>query len=333
MKAFDQRIVIVTRDTQLQGLMKQVGTRSQAKFKIVSAAKQELSRAAAMAPAQVEAMAAAAFDELDVAAQLYEGSVKQLRSELDFDDFDLPVQTVDRNFLPNFVFGPSDVVVTVGQDGLVANTAKYALGRPIVAVNPDPQRIDGILLPFRTADARAAVRSVLQGKATYREVTLAQAQLPDGQKLLAFNELFIGNRTHISARYNLKIGQQSEPQSSSGVLVSTGAGSTGWLSSVLNMAAGVAAAFGRPTPRPAVQLSWEDPRLAYVVREPFVSRASRATLVAGVVDPGQELVIESNMPDNGVIFSDGVESDFLAFNAGAIARISTASVKARLVVK
>src|SRR5213078_2433217 len=102
----------------------------------------------------------------------------------DFDDFDLPVQTVDRDFLPNFLFGPRDVVVTVGQDGLVANTAKYAVGLPIVAVNPDPRRIDGILLPFHVAQARAAVRSVLQGNAHYREVTLAEASLDDGQKLL-----------------------------------------------------------------------------------------------------------------------------------------------------
>ena len=66
-----------------------------------------------------------------------------------------------------------------------------------------------------------------------------------------------------------------------------------------------------------MQLAWEDPRLVFVVREPFVSRHSAAAIVAGMIEEGEELVLESQMPSGGVIFSDGVESDFLDFNAGA----------------
>ena len=329
----DQKIVIVTRATQLASLRRKFNTRSQAKFQIVSAKKRELAASSVAAGAELNAMAEAAFTEVDRAAEQYDSSVQQLQQDLDFSDFDLPVQTIDRDFLPNFLFGPSDIVVTVGQDGLVANTAKYAVGLPIVAVNPDPKVIDGILLPFDTAGARGAVRGVLQGKARFREITLAEAILADGQRLLAFNELFIGNRSHVSARYRLTVSGKSEAQSSSGLLVCTGAGSTGWLSSVFNMAAGVAAAFGRaPAPAETMRLKWEDPRLVYVVREPFVSKSSRADLVAGTVEPGQEIAVESEMASNGVIFSDGVESDALEFNAGAIARVRTAAGKARLVI-
>jgi len=328
----DQKIVIVTRPTQLASLRKKFNTRSQAKFQIVTAKRRELARAGA-APGAIEEMAAAAFEDVDAAAGQYDSAVKQLREDLDFSDFDLPVQTVDREFLPNFLFGPRDVVVTVGQDGLVANVAKYALGLPIVAVNPDPQRIDGVLLPFRTDEARSAVRAVLQGKAPYREVTMAEAELADGQRLLAFNELFIGNRTHISARYRLSVAGKSEPQSSSGVLVCTGAGSTGWLSSIFNMASGVASVFGAKRDNKTIRLKWEDPRLVYVVREPFVSKSSAANLVAGMLEPGGEIAIESDMPNSGVIFSDGVEADALEFNAGAVARIRAAEGKAKLVMK
>lgn len=70
-----------------------------------------------------------------------------------------------------------DVVVTLGQDGLVANTAKYAGAQPIVAVNPEPSRFDGILLPFLPDQARTAVGQVLDLKAAFREVTLADATL------------------------------------------------------------------------------------------------------------------------------------------------------------
>lgn len=332
MRRIDQKIVIVTRPTQLAALRQRFNTRSQAKFQIVSAMKRKLAREAISSMEKLDELAEQAFVEVDQAATQYDSSVEQLHRNLAFDDFDLPVQTVDRDFLPNFVFGPHDIVVTVGQDGLVANTAKYAVGLPIVAVNPDPQRIDGVLLPFRTEEARAAVRAVLQGKAKYRQVTLAEATLADGQRLLAFNELFIGNRTHVSARYKLSVAGKSEPQSSSGVLVCTGAGSTGWLSSIFNMASGIASIFTGQPAKPALRLSWEDPRLIYVVREPFVSKVSGASLVAGTLDPNTEITIESDMASNGVIFSDGVESDFLEFNAGAVARIRTAGGKARLVI-
>jgi NAD kinase len=333
MRSVDQKIVIVTRPTQLASLRRRFATRSQAKFQIVSAKKRELARAGA-APALLDQLAEAAFVDVDKAAGAYDSSVEQIRQDLDKAGFDMPVQSIDRDFLPNFVFGARDLVVTIGQDGLVANTAKYVMGRPIIAVNPDPARIDGILLPFRADQAREAVRSVLRGHGRFREVTLAEATLADGQKLLAFNELFVGCRTHISARYRLRIGERAEPQSSSGLLVCTGAGSTGWFSSVLNMAAGVAATFGKARSDIAQQfrLSWEDPNLVYVVREPFVSKSSRAGLVAGMIESGQEMVVESEMASDGVIFSDGVESDYLEFNAGAVARIGAASGKALLVV-
>ena len=328
----DQKIVVVTRPTQLEALRQKFATRSQAKFQMVSARKRQLAQKSAAPEAELDVLAEGLFKEIDIASELYEGSVEQLRRDLDFDDFDLPVQTVNRDFLPNFVFGPNDVVVTVGQDGLVANAAKYALGLPIVAVNPDPHRIDGVLLPFKTDQARAAVRAVLTGKARYREVTLAEARLADGQRLLAFNELFVGCKTHVSARYRLTVNGRTEPQSSSGLIVSTGAGSTGWLSSVFNMAAGVFGAFAKGSTPPPLRMDWEDPRLFYVVREPFVSKSSQATCVAGLIKPGDELTIESDMPSTGVIFSDGVEADYLEFNAGATAHIKTARYKAKLVV-
>jgi hypothetical protein len=223
------------------------------------------------------------------------------------------------------------VVVVVGQDGLVANTAKYVGDIPIVAVNPDPQRIDGVLLPFQVANVGQAVRRVLDGKFKKRPVTLAEVGLNDGQKLLAFNDFFIGAGSHISARYQLEYSGRSEPQSSSGILVSTGAGSTGWLSSVFNMAGGLAQFLGaKVQQRPS--LAWEERKLVWAVREPFVSKRSRASLVAGWLEEKQELIVESLMPEQGVIFSDGIEADFLPFNSGTIARVKVSQQRANLVV-
>jgi hypothetical protein len=247
-------------------------------------------------------------------------------------DLGLPLQYLDRSLVPTYRFGPTDVVVVLGQDGLVANVAKYARAQPLLGVNPDPERYDGILLPWQAPEVRPAVAAVLEGLGAYRRITLAEAALNDGQRLLAFNDLFIGARTHVSARYRLHAGSVVEPQSSSGVLVSTGAGSTGWISSVFNMAAGVTAFVGGRGTK-GVRLDWEDPRLLYAVREPFISRHSTARIVAGYVPQGGELVLESLMPTGGVIFSDGIESDFLHFNAGTSARVRAAREHALLVVK
>jgi hypothetical protein len=238
---------------------------------------------------------------------------------------------IERVFLPTYLFAPTDVIVTLGQDGLVANTAKYVKGQPILAVNPDPERFDGILLPNRTDLLRPMLEQTLVNKVQFRHVTMAEARLRDGQRLLAFNDLFIGARSHVSARYRLTYNGKTEAHSSCGVIVSTGAGSSGWLSSIFNETIGIVA-FLKGKPVKPVQMKWEDESLLFVVREPFISRQSSAGIVAGKLKPGAPLSIESQMPTAGVIFSDGVENDSLDFNSGAIATIGIAPERANLVM-
>ncbi|NTX03231.1 NAD+ kinase [Myxococcus sp. CA040A] len=303
-----EKILLVTRRTRLAGLVERFNTKKQAKFYVEHAGQD--------------------FEEFEREDEAYVRAVDRLRDSL---DVGLPVQHVDRGLAPTFLFSGKEIVVVAGQDGLVANVAKYVGEQPLVGVNPDPERFDGVLLPYEVAGARGAVRKVLEGKARLRGVTLAEARLEDGQRLLAFNDLFIGARTHVSARYRLSHGGQEESQSSSGVLVSTGAGSSGWLSSIFTLARSLTARTGG-VPGAPWRLGWEEPRLAFVVREPFVSRHSGAEVVGGFVTEEQELVLESRMPSGGVIFSDGMEEDFLVFGAGARAHIRPARQRARLVV-
>jgi NAD kinase len=302
-----EKLVLVTRKTRLAELLERLPTKGRAKFYLKQ---QNLD-----------------FDDYDEEDATYQRAVDQVQSAL---HGTLKVQVLDRALLPTFLFSEKDVVVTLGQDGLVANAAKYVGAQPLIGVNPDPGRFDGVLLPFAVSQARAAVERVLSGRAAVRQVTLAEARLRDGQRLLAFNDLYVGAQTHVSARYHLRAAQGEEKQSSSGVIVSTGAGSTGWLSSVFNMASNVSRFLGTDEAEP-LRLQWEDPRLIWVVREPFVSRHSSARFTAGYLEPGASLSLESLMPQGGVIFGDGMEKDFLAFNSGAVAELHAASVRARLV--
>ncbi len=303
-----RKLIIVTRKTRLEQLIERFNTRSQAKFYIEHAGGD--------------------FSDYEREDDAYRAALEVLHRSL---DFEMQHQIVDRGLVPTFQFQKDDLIVTLGQDGLVANTAKYAGAQPIIAVNPEPSRFDGILLPFLPEQARSAVAGVLEAKAKLREVTLAAVKLEDGQRLLAFNDLFIGAHSHVSALYRIACGKRREVQSSSGVLVSTGAGSTGWISSVFNMAAGIADFCGTARMK-GIRMGWEDRRLLYVVREPFISRHSQAGIVAGMLGDGEEVTIESLMPSGGAIFSDGMEADYLQFNSGAIAHVRAAEQRARLVV-
>ena len=320
-----QGIAIVYAPSRLEGLRRRWGTLGQAKFVIQQAqrASELAERSDAPPVEQVQ------FEEYEAEATVFNRVLSRLKDDLLA--LDQPLRLVERSFLSTFDFRSTQCIVVVGQDGLVANTAKYSLGCPIVAINPDPTRIDGILLPFSPAQAVEAVRTALTGKSRIRQVTLAEARLGDGQRLLAFNDLFIGARTHISARYRLQVGGVEELHSSSGVIVSTGAGSTGWLSSVFNQAQGLQQRQGTEQTITRPELRWDSEELCWVAREPFVSRRSTADHVCGLLKKGEELILESLMPEQGVVFSDGIEADFLAFNSGTIVRIGVSDERAELV--
>lgn len=327
----DNKIVLVTRPTRLAELVIRFNTVSQARF-------------------YVEHQGADFSDYLRE-DETYHRALSETQSALSQVG---RVQIVDRGFLPNFVFAPDDTVVTLGQDGLVANTLKYLNGQPVVGVNPDPERWDGRLLTFRVSDLTKVMPEVVLRKRPTKSVTMAKAALNNGQTLYGVNDLFIGPKTHCSARYLIRTGEASETQSSSGVIVSTGMGSTGWLKSLLTGAAAITQSAGSALTRRATEdlfatknpkskasakvrlnlkteFAWDADYLFYTVREPFPTQTTGASLVFGRVTAESPLILESRMAENGVIFSDGIEKDFLEFNSGTQAVIGIAERKGVLV--
>ena len=312
-KRTDRKIVVVTRETRVDNLRKRFNSIDQAEFFVKKRGGK--------------------FKDYLAEDSNYKTSVGTLEdSILEWGR----VQFIDRAYLTNFVFGPEDTVVAIGQDGLVANTLKYLHdNQPLIGVNPDPDRWDGVLLPFTVDQLSDIIADVLAGNYRSREVTMANATLNDGQEILAVNDFFIGQRTHTSARYIIESAGKEERHSSSGVIVSTGLGSTGWLKSLLHGASAIAediSGTGVTVNPSETTLSWESRKLLFTVREPFPSRATQADLVFGAVTPDSPLKIRSLMAENGVLFSDGIESDFLEFNSGSEATISISDIRGNLVV-
>jgi NAD kinase len=306
----ENKIVLIVRRTRLDELTARFNTEDQARF-------------------YVEHLGAD-FSDYQAEDRTYKAAVREAEEILSRHG---RLQVVSRAFVPNFIFGPKDTIVVLGQDGLVANVMKYLDGQLLLGVNPDPGRWEGVLLPFQVPDLDGLMPEVFAEKRAIRAVTMAEAKLNTGQVLRGVNDLFIGPRTHISARYTIRAGDRSENHSSSGIIVSTGLGSTGWLRSILAGATGIASALSGRSIRISEKkaFAWDADYLYFSVREPWPSKTSSAEITFGKVTQASPLVLVSHMPENGVIFSDGIETDFLQFNSGTEATIHLAARKGHLV--
>lgn len=294
----ERRIRLVTRKTRLDDLIARHNTVDQARFAIQSRGGN--------------------FADIESEHNQFFQVKSQVQKLLDAHG---RLELIAREYVPNYVFGPDDVVVCLGQDGLVANVLKYLPTQAVVGVNPDVKRWDGILLPFDFVKLQSLIKKIADEKLVKKEVKLAEAVFNDGQLIRAVNDLFIGASSHISARYAINFKSVVEKQSSSGIIVSTGLGSTGWYSSLVNGARRLAQEQSLEVAAFSDAWDMSSNELRFTVREPFVSHTTGADLVSGVLLEDQKLTIESSMGERGVVFSDGVEADSVEFNAGSIVQI------------
>lgn len=291
------RVVLVHRTTEYEELVARHGTHGQAAF-FLSSRGRDIEEVAERHRRAREALA-----EVVAAVPLTWRQARLERADLD-----------------RFLFAPEDVVVVVGQDGLVANVAKYLTGQPVVGIDTDPGRNPGVLVRHRPRDAGSLLASAHGGRA--EELTMVEAVADDTQRLVALNEIYLGAAGHQTARYRLGLdeyGGAVEPQASSGVLVGTGTGASGWLRSVWQERGGELSLPG-PT----------DERLLWFVREAWPSPATGTSLVSGELTSSARLslTVES---DRLIAFGDGMEGDAVELVWGQTVRVGVAGVRLRLV--
>ncbi|HEY2136428.1 MAG TPA: hypothetical protein VGH49_11090 [Xanthobacteraceae bacterium] len=227
---------------------------------------------------------------------------------------------VQRRDLDRFLFAADDIIVAVGQDGLVANVAKYLDGQPVMGVNPDAGLYDGILVPLAPDRVGNLLRAAAHGDLAMQHRTMVEAQLDDGQKLLGLNEIFVGHRSHQSARYEIDALGKHETQSSSGLIVSSGTGATGWARSLME------------SMHAPVTLAPDEQALAFFVREAFPSVTTGTSIRFGKIDNANPIRVTSRMNEGGVIFADGIEQDHLGFDWGRMIQVSVSSRRLNLVL-
>jgi hypothetical protein len=228
---------------------------------------------------------------------------------------------LDREDLPRFLFGPEDVIIAVGQDGLVANVAKYLDGQPVIGVDPEPDRNPGVLVRHAPSALGGLLRAELRTEQRTEQRTMVSARLDDGQELFGLNEVYFGHVTHQSARYTVSTpAGERERQSSSGVVVGTGTGATGWCSSIARQRADTP---GLPLP--------EEPAVCWFVREAWPSPATGVALTSGRLGEGERLELASE-GERLVVFADGLEADRLELAWGQRVSIGVAARRLNLVV-
>lgn len=291
------RVVIVTKHTRLEELVRKHLNEGTARFVLES-----------------QGQSIVPYEEEDAA---YRAALSEIQANV---PSDLPMTWVERDDLPNFLFRDKDLVVACGPDGLFANLAKYLGDQPVLTVNPDPRTVAGVLMLFPPSAVGDMIAKAQEGKYLIERLPFVKAAFSDGRVLWGINDIFIGRKDHVSARYELSFASQREHHSSSGILVSTGVGSTGWMRSVATMLEGLTRE-SAPTKLSRLPDATSN-ELVFVVREPFPSPSTGTRLVTGRVAPGMPLSVTSEMPTGGFIFSDGIVEKAVEWNAGTTVTIT-----------
>ncbi len=213
-------------------------------------------------------------------------------------------------------------MVVVGQDGLVANVGQVP--RPdsrCWASTPTPAATPASWSGTARADAPTLLPAALDQRRA-DELTMVEAVADDTQRLVALNEIYLGAAGHQTARYRLGLegdGGVVEAQASSGVLVGTGTGATGWLRSVWQERG---SALRLPAPRRTASCGSSArhgrPRRPARPWSPASSPASARL----------RLTVES---ERLIAFGDGMEGDAVELTWGQTVRVGVCGERLRLV--
>lgn len=199
----------------------------------------------------------------------------------------LPYRMIYRAALHDYA--PYDLVVSVGGDGTLLEAARGVRRQLLLGVNSDPERSTGSYCSATGRTFPRALQSMLGGKARTR--ILHRMQLALNGKALdisVLNDILIAHQNPAAmSRYWIQIKGAKEEQRSSGVWVSTAAGSTGAMKS----------AGGRVLPRASKAIQ-------YLPRELYWPRGVRYRLTGGVLTPDTAVTFGSLMRE-GMMFVDG----------------------------
>ncbi len=186
-------------------------------------------------------------------------------------------------------YSPYDGVISVGGDGTFLEAAHRIRNQWILGVNSDPERSAGSFCGADGSSVERVLDRILEGGAKIQRLHRVRLEI-NGKRLgvPVLNDILITHRKPAAmSRYRIHLGKVREEQRSSGLWISTAAGSTGAIRS----------AGGRKLPP-------ESRELQYRPRELYRGPGVRCRLTGGGIPAGRPVRIGSLMRE-GLICVDG----------------------------
>jgi len=200
-----------------------------------------------------------------------------------------------RERLNKKLFQNKDFVIAVGGDGTFLRASHFIFDKiPVLGVNSDPRYKEGFFMAATKKNFNGIMEKILKNdykiKKLHRlEAYIGKKKVPE----LALNEFYVSSeKEYRTARYYLTIRGKRERQKSSGIIISTAAGSYAWIKS----------AGGK-------QLPLNLDKFEYMVREPYCGRISaKCVLVNGILDKDEKIIVKFELGD-GILIADSLSEE------------------------
>lgn len=208
----------------------------------------------------------------------------------------------------------SNLVLSVGGDGTLLRAASKAKDKLILGINSNSKKSEGALCVVKSADLKVKLKRVIKGDFLVENFAKARVFLKkSGKSYSALNEIYFGSAfSYHTSRYSLKFGKIKEEQKSSGVVISTGLGSTAWYRSIAKESF--------------------DPKLKelrFVVRDPYQGKLSQVNLLRGKISGRKKLYLKPNMI-KPIVAIDSISE--IPLNSKDEVQVSISPEPARLII-
>lgn len=207
-------------------------------------------------------------------------------------------KVVERNSLTKEDVKNSKLVISFGGDNHFNYVSHFCDSNLVVGVNSDPERSVGAMTYFNVDSFEFFLPSLLNDDFEIEEWPRIEIEV-DGKMIetLCVSEIFIGESDRVNmSRHILKLNGNEEEQKGSGIVVTTGTGSTGWYDSACRYIFSEGNKFGKTSKE-----------LRFVLTEPFNGKYSKYNMLNGVVKDGENLEIVSLSDSDAVLSIDSLK--------------------------
>jgi len=185
-------------------------------------------------------------------------------------------------------FKDKDLIITIGGDGTFIAASSFTKNQKILGINSEPEQSEGFLTSIKENELEK-LKEILDGK--YKIIKRQRIQVKRNNILLpklALNDVYLGSSSQFhTSRYIINYKENKEEQRSSGILISTGSGSTAWYKS----------AGGNP-------FSFEEEKLKFLIREPYSGNLYKPTILNGEINENESLKIQGKRNNGGILALD-----------------------------